>query len=82
MANNALLRQKIAEVQAQVQSEKEWWEKRRASIQTEFMKELDDESPATKEKGALTNATSKLSDDDEVIVEGGQQSGRRKKGKK
>ena len=47
IAANTLLRTKIDEIQAQTVSEKEWWEKRRASVQTEFMKELD-ATPATK----------------------------------
>lgn len=41
MANNAALRKRIDDLQSQTQSEKEWWEQRRATIQTEFMKELD-----------------------------------------
>lgn len=47
IAANTMFRNKIDEIQAQTVSEKEWWEKRRASIQTEFMKELDT-TPATK----------------------------------
>ena len=41
MASNAALRKRIDDLQSQTQSEKEWWEQRRATIQTEFMKELD-----------------------------------------
>ena len=41
IAANSLLRKRLDEIQAQTQAEKEWWEKRRESIQGEFMKELD-----------------------------------------
>ena len=41
IAANTIFRKRLEEIQAQTDSEKEWWEKRRASIQTEFMKELD-----------------------------------------
>lgn len=58
IAQNQLLQQRVAEIQAQASTEKAWWEKKRASIQADFMKELD---------GAQT----KNSDDDAVLVEGG-----------
>lgn len=57
-----MLRNKIEELQSQAPIEKEWWEKRKAEIQSDFMKELDDDA-ATGE--------SKKSDDDAVLVEGG-----------
>lgn len=46
MAANNLFRARLDEIQAQTETEKVWWEKRRASIQTEFMKELDTQSGA------------------------------------
>jgi len=51
----------MEELQAQTTSEKEWWEKKRASIQSNFMKELD-EGPKSPQRG---------SDDDAVLVEAG-----------
>lgn len=80
MAANTMFRQKLEEIQSQTESEKAWWEKRRASIQEEFMKELDSESAATAK-------TSKAgSDEDAVMVEGGGPAAtgsmRKKKGKK
>lgn len=36
------MRNRLEEVANTVDQEKEWWEKRRANIQTEFMKELDE----------------------------------------
>ncbi|KAL3423549.1 preprotein translocase subunit Sec66 [Phlyctema vagabunda] len=41
IAANAANKKKLDEIQAQLDSEKQWWEKRRASIQAEFMKELE-----------------------------------------
>ena len=44
MAANIRIRQSLETIQNQKDSEKEWWEKRRASIQQDFMKELENES--------------------------------------
>jgi translocation protein SEC66 len=38
------LRKRLDDIQAQADSEKEWWEKRRESIKGEFMKELDEKA--------------------------------------
>jgi translocation protein SEC66 len=64
MAQNFLIRQKVEEIQSTAESEKEWWTKRRSSIQSEFMKELDQES-------AVANGGKKSSDDEGVLVEAG-----------
>lgn len=66
IAAGTLLRKKLEEVQSQAPAEKEWWEKRRASIQSEFMKEL--EMPA-EEEGVLVDGAN------------GTASSRKKKGK-
>ena len=82
MANNAMIRKRMDELQSQVTTEKEWWDKRKASIQTDFMKELDEEQKSatmspTSMKSAIasptgTSSTTKTaSDDDAVIVESG-----------
>ncbi|KAF2096671.1 hypothetical protein NA57DRAFT_67330 [Rhizodiscina lignyota] len=80
MANNAMIRKRMDELQAQATAEKEWWEKRKATIQTNFMKELDEEksastlSPTARSVASPTgtSATGKsVSDDDAVIVESG-----------
>ena len=76
----------MAELQAEAKSEKEWWEKRRASIQKGFMKELDDEKAPTSTKTSA--APTRVSDDEAVLVESGgpavgqQGAGKKKKGKK
>lgn len=87
MANNAILRKRVDEHQAKVQEEQEWWDRKRASIQEGFMKELDEESAAAKAAsapvvnkastvGSRSTASSVVgerigSDDDAVLVEGG-----------
>lgn len=88
MANNQMMRKRIDEIQSQVSAEKDWWEKRKATIQSDFMKELDDDAKAKEEK---EKAERKNSDDDAVLVEsggpastpgGGQGKSGKKKGKK
>ncbi|TVY59395.1 Translocation protein sec66 [Lachnellula cervina] len=71
IAAGTLLRKKLEDIQSQAPAEKEWWERRRASIQSEFMKEL--EAPG---KGG--------SDDDAVLVNSANNNGsiKKKKGKK
>jgi len=75
-----VLRNRLEEIQAQTDAEKEWWEKRRAVIQKDFMKELDD-----------SEKTSAKSEEDAVLVESHTPSGtpagtpsgsKKKKGKK
>lgn len=67
IAANTAFRNRLNEIQAQTETEKAWWEKRRASIQADFMKELDTPSTATPAK--TPSKTS--SDDDSVLVESG-----------
>ncbi|KAI9806800.1 MAG: translocation protein S66 [Piccolia ochrophora] len=70
MAANSILRQRTEEIQAQVDLEKEWWEQRRANIQSNFMKELD--APDGSSKPRASNPAEKAgSDEDGVFVEGG-----------
>lgn len=79
IAANKMLRDKLDEIEAQTEKEKEWWEKRRAVIQTEFMKELDNEEKTT------TQARSVTSEDEPVLVDTNTPSGtpsKKKKGKK
>jgi translocation protein SEC66 len=52
MAQNNHIRERLAEITAKAPAEKEWWEKRRTDIQTEFMKELDEEK-AKSEDGIM-----------------------------
>ncbi|KAL4977815.1 Pre protein translocase subunit Sec66-domain-containing protein [Aspergillus desertorum] len=52
MVNNAIVRERLEKHQKKLDEEKAWWEKKKASIQEGFMKELDAEKP-----GAVTAAT-------------------------
>ncbi|KAL1794652.1 hypothetical protein ACET3X_006468 [Alternaria dauci] len=52
MAQNNHIRERLGEITAKAPAEKEWWEKRRTDIQTEFMKELDEEK-AKSEDGVM-----------------------------
>lgn len=65
------MRQRLDEIQAQVESEKQWWEKRRGDIQSDFMKELD---------GSDTHLAKSAADEEAVLVEAPAKKG--KKGKK
>jgi translocation protein SEC66 len=79
MAQNTQIRTRLDEILATASSEKEWWEKRKEAIQTEFMKELDEEKKVTAD-----SSTVKSIDDDAVLVEGGgpaDKSGKAKKKK-
>lgn len=86
MMNQAIVRNRIEEVQAQVKVEREWWEKRRAKIESDFMKELDGNPAGAKPMTPGEKVGG--SDEDAVIVEGGgpavagKGSTRKKKGKK
>jgi translocation protein SEC66 len=42
IAANTALKKRLDEIQAQTEAEKDWWEKRRAGISSELMKELDE----------------------------------------
>ena len=91
-----MLREKITAIQAKGKIDREWWDKERASIQSQFMKELDeDASNAEASKPAPTSAAGGSdrvgSDEDAVLVEGGGpassgsaagKGGKKRKGKK
>ncbi|CAO1597923.1 Translocation protein S66 [Xanthoria calcicola] len=71
MHHNAILREKLIAIQAQGKSDKEWWQQEKASIQSKFMKELD-EGEKDPTKSASTLGGDKVgSDEDTVLVESG-----------
>lgn len=53
MAQNNHIRERLAEITAKAPAEKEWWENRKSAIQSEFMKELDDEKVKSEEDGVM-----------------------------
>ncbi|TPX14237.1 uncharacterized protein E0L32_000631 [Thyridium curvatum] len=87
IAANAMLRTRLDEIQAQADAEKEWWEKRRASISQDFMKELDEDESA-KNTASSGKAATVGSDDEAVLVESStpattpSSASKKKKGKK
>jgi hypothetical protein len=53
MNQNLLLKAQVSEIQTKLETEKTWWENRRASIQSDFMKELEtDGKPPAAAAGA------------------------------
>ena len=79
MAQNQQIRKRMTEIQRDAPADRQWWEKKRATIHSEFMKELDQEA-------AATSKAVKGSDDEAVLVESGgpavtQQGGGKKKKK-
>ena len=90
MVNNTLLREKINDIQAKGKEDREWWDKERASIQSRFMKELNEDVGAAEVVKAAGNDKGG-SDEDAVLVEGGGpassgsaagKGGKKRKGKK
>lgn len=54
MVNNEITRQKVVARQAEGKADREWWDKERASIQSNFMAELEVDSSARLGPGAGT----------------------------
>jgi len=89
MAANQRLRNRLVELQIQAKSEREWWDKRRESTASEFMKELEEEEggKAASRKGSVATSTvgstvGSTSDGETVLVEGGGPSSQSTGGKK
>lgn len=85
MAANALFKKRLDEIQAKAPADKEWWEKRRTSIQAELFQEEGIDSPVATPLSVSSKAGS---EDDAILVEAvgtaGSDKGsiRKKKGKK
>ena len=69
MAQNTHIRERLGEIMSKSETEKKWCESRKAMIQSDFMKELDDEK-------------TKNSEDDAVLVDAGGPAGSVGKGGK
>lgn len=52
IVNNEITRHKVATRQAEGKADREWWDKERASIQSNFMAELEESSSARAGAGA------------------------------
>jgi translocation protein SEC66 len=62
---NTILRKRLDDIQAQTEADKQWWEKRRAQIQKEFMSELED----GEKRKTVSTAPSATSEDEPVLVD-------------
>lgn len=71
IAANGLFHTSLDQIQSKTAAEKEWWEKRRAAISSDFMKELEEDKQAPPS-------------DDGVLIDAGlpAEGGKKKKGKK
>ena len=52
MAANAVLKKKLAAINASVEPEKEWWEAKKATTKEDFMRELDKDATVEKKERA------------------------------
>ncbi|KAL1837434.1 hypothetical protein VTJ49DRAFT_3786 [Mycothermus thermophilus] len=75
IAANKVLRDRLQEIEKHAEADKEWWEKRRATMQSDLMKEIDEEAASEKgsqshqsQTGAPTNKTAG-SEEDAVLVD-------------
>ena len=93
MHHNANLRAKLDEIQAKGKRDREWWDQEKATIQSNFMKELDENSKENAKPPAASGPDRVGSDEDAVLVEGGgpaasgastgtKSAGKKRKGKK
>lgn len=48
MAQNNHIRERLSEINSKLPAEQEWWAQRKSSIQSSFMKELDEEAESKK----------------------------------
>ncbi|CAI6282542.1 unnamed protein product [Periconia digitata] len=84
MLQNDQIRERVTDILGTAQAEKAWWDQRKSQIQTEFMKELDEEkmkSPtASSVAGSVTGSVA--GSEDAVLVEGGGPAEKTGKGKK
>ncbi|KAL4996543.1 Pre protein translocase subunit Sec66-domain-containing protein [Aspergillus recurvatus] len=69
MVNNAIVRERLEKHQKKLDEEKAWWEKKKASIQEGFMKELDAEKPGAVTTAAAATAAAQVAEDKKGAVE-------------
>lgn len=83
VAANTMFQNKLEDIQAKTEAEREWWEKRRATISSDFMKELDEEGTkaAPSEDGILVDDTKSNATGSRPTSSAGP-GGKKKKGKK
>ncbi|CAI7571891.1 unnamed protein product [Penicillium bialowiezense] len=62
MMNNEIYRKRMEEQASKVEEERKWWDKKKTSIQEGFMKELEEDSSATKTTASTTTTTTTAKD--------------------
>ncbi len=90
MHHNAILRDKLASVQAKGKKDREWWDQEKSTIQSNFMRELGEDEKEISKPTTTSPADKIGSDEDTVLVEGGgpaasgasKGAGKKRKGKK
>ena len=60
MAANAVLKKKLAAINATVEPEKEWWEAKLATTKEDFMRELEQDAAAEKKAPAAVTQAEKI----------------------
>jgi translocation protein SEC66 len=88
MAQNNHIRERLGEIMSKAPAERQWWDQRKTTIQSEFMKELDEEKvKSSLADGSVTGSAAGSvagsakgarpgSDDDAVMVESPGRAGR------
>ncbi|KAI4277900.1 MAG: hypothetical protein LQ337_001446 [Flavoplaca oasis] len=71
MHHNRILRGKLNAIQVQMLSDRDWWQQEKASIQSEFMKELEDGEKEAVNPVPSSGGEKLGSDEDSVLVESG-----------
>lgn len=71
MHHNAILRDELAAIQAKGRKDRQWWDQEKATIQSNFMKELGEDEKGNAKPAAASGADKAGSDEDAVLVEGG-----------
>ncbi|KAL4737567.1 Pre protein translocase subunit Sec66-domain-containing protein [Aspergillus similis] len=68
MVNNEIVRERLEKHQKNLDEEKAWWEKKKASIQEGFMKELDAEKLGTVTTAAAATAAPEVAEGRQIAV--------------
>ncbi|KAK7191775.1 hypothetical protein DPSP01_007189 [Paraphaeosphaeria sporulosa] len=89
LSQNHMLRERLNEILATADSERQWWDQRRSEIQSELLGELDADKTKSPTEGSVAGSVTgsvrgakTASDDDAVLVESGGPAEKTGKGKK
>lgn len=71
MHMNTVFRERVDKLQGTAKEERELWDRKKSTIQEDFMKELEQETGAKKPAGSGLETPASVDDDDAVLVESG-----------